>query len=171
MDKAVFVLVAIHLVYYLYFFFIDYIIKMSRNRNINPSTTILRLMTEHKVDVRMFSYNGQPYGFAWIRTIWINTKVENLRKKNKKPDFMVKWAFFHELYHVRNNHKALTLLMRFGFALIPFVLLVSIPMFVMLYMACAYGMYEVNESFESKADAYANEMMKIPKTIISEGNN
>lgn len=172
MTEAALILTAAHLLYYAYFFIGDYIIKMARSRNLPPSMTVLRLMEEYKVDVRMFNYNGSPYGFAWFRTIWLNTRLESLRKKGKaSPDWMLKAAFYHELYHIRNNHKKWTLLLRFTFAFTPMVLMIDWVVFIPVYILYAYALHYVNEVFEENANSYAKEMMNEPKVIKSEGNN
>ena len=117
MIKIAITLTIIHLVYYSYFQIGSDIIRILRSRNIPPSDTVLELITDYSVNIRMFNYNGKPYGFAWFKTIYLNTKLENLRMKNKGDrDWALKWAFFHELRHIKGHHKALTLLMRFLFS-------------------------------------------------------
>lgn len=158
-DTAI-ILIGAHLLFYTYFMVGSYIIKIARSRNLPPSMTILRLMGEYKTNVRMFNYNGQPYGFAWFNTIWLNTNLETLRKNGKSDrDWMLKWAFHHEYYHVRHHHKFWIIFTRVLFSFVPILLVIDWMLFTSVYVSAAYIMYRMNEAFEKKANDYAAKKM------------
>lgn len=160
MMKTAIILSLVHLIYYAYFQAGSDIIRIIRSRNIPPNETVLRFMTDYDINIRMFNYNGKPYGFAWFRTIYLNTHLEGLRMRNKGDrEWPLKWAFHHEYYHVRNKHKAKILLMRLFFSFVPLLLIVHWIPFVVVYVIYAYGMKVVHDRFEDGANNHANEIM------------
>jgi hypothetical protein len=119
-----------------------------------PNKVISALRTDFKVNIRTFQKNSNHYGFAMFRTIYIN---EKLFKKERA----VRWTFHHEHHHLTHHHKAWTLIMRFLFALIPLLLIWNWIPFAIIYVISAWAMEDIRKKFETKANAYANEIMKI----------
>ena len=102
----------------------------------------------------------KPYGFALLKVIYLNSKLQNVRKKGSKdPNWVLKRAFHHEYYHLMHNHKGLTLLMRFFFSFVPLFLIWHWIPFVIIYVISAYGMHYAKESFEDDANFYAEYKM------------
>jgi hypothetical protein len=162
MIKIAAILSIIHLVFYFYYFVGSDIIRRLKFKVEAPGPDALRLMKKYKVDIRMFHLNNNHYGFSLFNAIYINSKVLNLRKKNKKdPAWVFKSVFHHEHYHLMHHHKALTLLMRFIFSLVPLLLIWHWLPCLIVYAVSAWGMDVIKNNFESKANAHAHKMMKI----------
>jgi len=149
-TKFVLFVCLIHLVYYTYLFVISVLFKVGDISN-TPNEIISKLRSEYKINIRTFQRNSHPYGTAWFKTIYLN---ESLFKKPRA----LRWMFFHELYHIQNNHKLITLILRALFSFIPLILLVNGIVFMVVYAAAAYGLTEISNKFESNANEYANKM-------------
>ena len=153
MIKIAITLTIIHLVYYTYFQIISDIMRIGMVHN-TPNKVISALRTDFKVNIRTFQKNSNHYGFAIFNTIYIN---EKLFKKERA----VRWTFHHEFWHLTHNHKAWTLIIRFLFSFVPLLLAWHWIPFLIIYVLSAYGMDIIKNEFETKANAYANEIMKI----------
>ena len=151
--KTAIIACVIHLGYYAYFQIISDIMRIGMVHN-TPNSTISHLRTEFKVNIKTFQRNSTHYGFAWIKSIYIN---ENLFKRKRA----LMWTFFHELRHLKRKHKAKTLWIRFFFSLTPLVLIFfHWTIFVIVYVGYAYGMEYIRKVFERNADLYANKMFR-----------
>jgi hypothetical protein len=160
MTKIAIVLTVIHFVLYLYLFVVPGIVKVLFYKFVEPSSVILKLMTEYKVNIRMFQRNGRPYGIASFKTIYLNTSTDKVRMRGKKdPHWALKWSFYHEYYHLLHKHKAKTLLMRFFFSFVPLLLIWHWLPFTIIYVLIAYLMHYVHEKFEKDANFYAEYKM------------
>lgn len=154
MEKTAIILCIIHLVYYTYFQIVSDFMRIGMVTN-TPHIEIRRLITQYKVNIRTFQKNGKPFGFAWVKTIYLN---ENLTKKIYKKGGYEKlnWVFHHEHYHVMKNHKIKTLLLRFVFSFVPLLLIWHWVPFLITYLSFAYLMDYTHRLYEKKANDYAN---------------
>jgi hypothetical protein len=118
-----------------------------------PNRTISELMTKYKVNIRTFNKNNNHFGFCWFKTIWIN------ESRFKKKDWILS-TFFHELYHLNNNHKAWILGMRLFLSLIPLLLTIIHWILVLIvFLFCAMTIQYITDKFEKGANSYSEKMM------------
>lgn len=118
-----------------------------------PNKTIAYLRTRYKVNVRTFQKNNSLTGFAWFKSVWLN---ENLFKNKSRLLF----AFHHEHFHLKHNHKFWVLFMRFVLSLLPLLLsLVYWWVFVIVFLASAMLIQYISDKFEDKANGYAYKMI------------
>ena len=158
--QSALILITIHLTYYFILQVRSDIVRMGLVKN-TPNKIITKLRTEFKVNIKTFQKNNDHYGFAWFKTIYLNEKLF-------KSEKALRYTFYHELYHLRNNHKRNTLLFRFLFSLVPGILVFAHwAIFLIIYSSFAYFLYVVNERYEKGAWNYANQMIKDEPTINS----
>lgn len=140
----------LHLGYYLYFqLFSDFIRKgITYNRD---NKLISELRTKYHVTIKTFQKNNDLFGFAGLKVIYIN---ENLFKRPKTLLF----TFYHELYHLQNNHKRNILLHRILFSMIPLLIYLHWVAALVVYIGAAYLMEMVRRKYEDNANRYANTM-------------
>ena len=152
------------LVYYSVFQVFSDFVRAGMSHN-SPNRTISNLRTKYQINIRTFQKNNNLGGFAWFKTIWLN---ENLFKNESRLLF----AFHHEFYHVKHNHKAQVLLMRFIFSLLPLLLsFVYWWVFVILLLCNALIIQHISDEFEVKANDYAKTMMANEKVSDKKNNN
>lgn len=146
-------LVLMHLIYYSILQVFSDILRIGSVKN-TPNKLITKLRTNYHINIRTFKKNNNHYGFAWFKTIYLN---ESLFRNEK----LLMFTFLHELYHVQNHHKKITLTYRFIFSLTPMILIFAHwTVFLTLYFAFAYFLHFTNENFEKQANSYAKKMIE-----------
>lgn len=150
--KFVISLCLIHLGYYFYSQVWSDIMRIGMIHN-NDNKIVAALRTKYKVTIRTFQKNTKHYGFAWFTTIYLN---ENLFRKPKA----LLWTFYHEFYHLRNKHKRNVLIHRFLFSLLPLLIIIHWALWLVVYVAAALWLLQVNKKYEKGANDYANEMIE-----------
>lgn len=156
--KFVILLSLIHILYYIYSQVWSDFQRIGMIHN-NDNKLISTLRTKYQVTIRTFQKNTNHYGFAWFKTIYLN---ENLFKKEKA----LLWTFYHELYHLQHKHKRNILLHRFGFSILPGLILIHWAVFLVIYMGAALLMAKISEQYERNANEYANEMMQLKEVAV-----
>lgn len=160
-------------------FYIGLLIQSMISRNVLVKNTsnklISKLRTDYSINIKTFQKNNNHLGFAWVKTIYLNEKLF-------KKEIALKFAFFHELYHIKHNHKIKSLTIRFIFPL-SWMLLALVQWYISIPIICslAYGMFLITDNtnngnnvsyFDRKANDYANEMIKNESTIdTAKGTN
>ena len=149
--RTAIILVVIHLIYYSILQVFADILRMGSVKN-TPNKLISKLRTDFHINIRTFKKNTNHYGFAWFKTIYLN---ESLFRNEKALMF----TFYHELFHVQNNHKRNILLLRFVFSLTPITLAFAHwAVFTAIYITMSWSMYKINEIYEKQANNYAKQM-------------
>lgn len=142
------------IVYYMIFQIIDDVKRIS-GRTYTNSRKIESLRSEFKVTIRTFRAK-YPYAFSSFRAIWINEKLL------KASDSLI-FAFHHEYYHLKRNHKAWALFLRFLIALSPLSkYFVDWWLVVIIVLTVAYLTDKLTNQrkglFEKKANEYASKI-------------
>jgi len=155
LSKSIWICIGL-LAYYLVFQVFSDFVRAGMQTN-SPSKVIANLRTKYKVNIRTFQKNNNLYGFAWIKSIWLNENLlEDIIQRKKALYF----TFHHEYYHLRHNHKLKVLLMRFTVSLIPLLLSFTYWwVFAVVFIGSAVMIQYVSKTFEDKANEYARSMM------------
>jgi hypothetical protein len=143
-------LVLLHLGYYLYFqLFSDFVRKgMTTNKD---NKIISELRTKYHTTIKTFQKNTDHYGFAGFRVIYLN---ENLFKRPR----LLLYTFYHEMYHLKNNHKRNILLHRTLFSFVPLFLYLHWMVALVIYVSAAYSMEYIRKRYEDNANKFAHDM-------------
>lgn len=149
LSTAIWICVGFIVYYSVFQIFSDFVRSgMAHN---TPNLTIAELRTKYHVTIKTFQKNNNLMGFAWIKTIWIN---ENLFKYKKQLMF----TFFHEYFHLKHNHKAWILTMRFTLSLLTLLLtIIYWWLFIPIFLGIALLIEHISNIFEDKANDYAKE--------------
>lgn len=120
----------------------------------NDNKIISALRTKYKVTIKTFQKNTNHYGFAWLRTLYIN---ESLYKKPKA----LLWTFYHEYYHLQHKHKRNLLLHRLLFSFLPLLIIIHWVAFLVPYMGAALWLLHNEKVREKNANEYAGKMLEL----------
>lgn len=167
MSKELIVLLisAAHILYYLYIACAYRIMKIGTVTN-TPHEEVFKLRSEFGVKIKTFQKSGWHLGYAWGRTIYLNEKLLNIKKKARYPYSSLRRIFYHEYYHLK-HHVWKVIILRLVLSLIPLLMLVPWNALAMVLIAamvyCNYALLMssiINKTFETQANNYADKMLK-----------
>ena len=159
-DIAIYNLVLVHILYYAYGTLLAEVIKAGRMTT-NKHIEIERLR-KYGIPIKTFDYNGKLWGFATFKSIHLNERLLTSKTNGKSNAYYaLRWVFCHEYYHVTNNHKLKSVLLRLCLSLSVLTMLVF-PWWITLaiYIGIAVSIHYILEGFEQNANRYANTQMQ-----------
>lgn len=169
--NAVLLIVFLHVLYYTYFQIIDEFIRKGSRTKCNH-IEFVRLRSRYNVKIKTFQKNSKLYGFSGFRSVYLNENLLRTKTPGKSDAYYaLKWTFFHEKYHLDNNHKLILLAMRYVLSCVPFTLLfLDWYYFLPIHLAAAYLIDLLRRRFEDMANRSADAMMDI-KELFGERND